>query len=177
MEEQKDALQRDVEEEEEMQTGPMSILYHAVKTGEPILVHCRNDRKLCGRLKMFDRHFNMILLGVEEIWSAVPRSGKGRKKATAAAVPRQRFISRLFLRGDSVILVVRDPLRLAASSKPSAAPAVAAPPAAAPAAAAGGVSASSAQGAPAAGRPAAPMDVDDGTAAEPAGAAGAGPLR
>ncbi len=37
----------------------------------------------------------------------VPRTGKGQKKATP--VHKDRFITKLFLRGDSVILVLRNP--------------------------------------------------------------------
>jgi small nuclear ribonucleoprotein D2 len=37
----------------------------------------------------------------------VPRTGKGQKKAKP--VYKDRFITKLFLRGDSVILVLRNP--------------------------------------------------------------------
>ena len=37
----------------------------------------------------------------------VPKTGKGTKKAKA--VNKDRFISKMFLRGDSVILVLRNP--------------------------------------------------------------------
>lgn len=106
---EQDVLKRDVAVEEEIKTGPLSVLYTAVQTGEPILVLCRNDRKLCGRLAAFDPHFNLIMVGVEEIWTQVRRTDKG--KARGQPVVRQRFIPKLFVRGDSVILVVKDPLR------------------------------------------------------------------
>jgi small nuclear ribonucleoprotein D2 len=41
------------------------------------------------------------------MWTEVPRTGKGVKKGTP--VHRDRFITKLFLRGDSVILVLRNP--------------------------------------------------------------------
>lgn len=37
----------------------------------------------------------------------VPKSGKGKKKAKP--VNKDRFISKMFLRGDSVIIVLRNP--------------------------------------------------------------------
>lgn len=44
---------------------------------------------------------------VKEMWTEVPRTGKGVKKAQP--VHKDRFITKLFLRGDSVILVLRNP--------------------------------------------------------------------
>ena len=36
-----------------------------------VLISCRNNRKLLGRVKAFDRHCNMILENVKEMWSEV----------------------------------------------------------------------------------------------------------
>lgn len=40
--------------------------------------------------------------------SELPRRGKGQKKSKP--VNKDRFISKMFLRGDSVILVLRNPM-------------------------------------------------------------------
>ena len=56
---------------------------------------------------MFARHCNMVLENVKEIWTEVPKTGKGAAKAKP--VNKDRFISKMFLRGDSVILVLRNP--------------------------------------------------------------------
>ena len=40
-----------------------------------MLINCRNNRKLLGRVKAFDRHCNMILENVKEFWTEV---GAGR---------------------------------------------------------------------------------------------------
>ena len=90
-----------------------------------MLINCRNNRKLLGRVKAFDRHCNMVLENVKERWTEaravrrgaagpaltrspqVPRTGKGQKKAKP--VHKDRFITKMFLRGDSVILVLRNP--------------------------------------------------------------------
>ncbi|CAK9092250.1 Probable small nuclear ribonucleoprotein Sm D2 (Sm-D2) (snRNP core protein D2) [Durusdinium trenchii] len=56
-----------------------------------VLINCRNNRKILARVKAFDRHSNMVLENVREMWT------------------EDRFISKMFLRGDSVILVLRNP--------------------------------------------------------------------
>ena len=94
-------------EEELFRTGPLSVLTTSVKTNSQILVNCRNNRKLLGNVKAFDRHCNMILENVREFWTEVPKRGRGKK--ASQPVNKDRFISKMFLRGDSVILVLRNP--------------------------------------------------------------------
>jgi small nuclear ribonucleoprotein (snRNP)-like protein len=36
-----------------------------------VLINCRNNRKLLGRVKAFDRHCNMVLENVKEMWTEV----------------------------------------------------------------------------------------------------------
>ncbi|RCN42495.1 LSM domain protein [Ancylostoma caninum] len=95
-------------EQEEFNVGPLSILNNSVKNNAQVLINCRNNKKLLGRVKAFDRHCNMVLENVKEMWTEQPKTGKGKKKAKA--VPKDRFISKMFLRGDSVILVLKNPL-------------------------------------------------------------------
>lgn len=85
--------------EEEKQTGPTSILSEAVKNGSQILIDCRHNKKLLGRVRAFDRHCNMVLEEVTEMWIEHRKKGK--------PVDKDRFISKLFLRGDSVITVLK----------------------------------------------------------------------
>uniref|UniRef100_A0A8C6YPV6 Small nuclear ribonucleoprotein Sm D2 n=1 Tax=Nothoprocta perdicaria TaxID=30464 RepID=A0A8C6YPV6_NOTPE len=42
-------------EEEEFNTGPLSVLTQSVKNNTQVLVNCRNNKKLLGRVKAFDR--------------------------------------------------------------------------------------------------------------------------
>lgn len=63
----------------------------------------RNNRKILARVKAFDRHCNMVLENVKEMWVEYPRNAKGEK---GNGVNKDRFISKLFLRGDSVVLVL-----------------------------------------------------------------------
>jgi len=94
-------------EEDDFSTGPLSVLTQSVKANTQILINCRNNKKLLGRVKAFDRHCNMVLENVKEMWTEVPKKGKGVKKAKP--INKDRFISKMFLRGDSVIVVLRNP--------------------------------------------------------------------
>jgi len=47
-----------------------------------------------------------ILENVTEMWTEVPKGNKGKK---AHAANKDRFISKMFLRGDSVIYIIRNP--------------------------------------------------------------------
>ena len=94
-------------EEERFSTGPLSLLAEAVKHNSQVLINCRNNRKLLARVKAFDRHYNMVLENVKEFWTETPKSGKGVKKSRP--VNKDRFVSKMFLRGDSVILVLKNP--------------------------------------------------------------------
>ena len=91
--------------EEMLNEGPLSLLKEAVRTNSQILIYCRNNRKLLGRIRAFDRHMNIILEAVCEIWSEMM---KGKNK-THKLRNRERYISKMFLRGDSIILIVKNP--------------------------------------------------------------------
>jgi len=104
----------DKAEMERFKTGPMSVLMESVRNQTQVLINVRNNKKLLGRVKAFDRHCNMVLENVKEMWTEVPKTGKGQKKSKP--VNRDRFISKMFLRGDSVILVLRNPLAAAAGT-------------------------------------------------------------
>src|SRR5438093_1269971 len=82
-------------EEEEFNTGPLSVLTQSVKNNTQVLINCRNNRKLLGRVKAFDRHLNMILESVKEMWTEVPKQAKGGKKK-AKPVNKDRYISKMF---------------------------------------------------------------------------------
>ncbi|OBT51561.1 small nuclear ribonucleoprotein D2 [Pseudogymnoascus sp. 24MN13] len=87
----------------EFTSGPLSILQTAVRSHSQVLISCRNNRKLLARVKAFDRHCNMVLENVKEMWTETPRLAGGKK---GRPVNKDRFISKMFLRGDSVILVL-----------------------------------------------------------------------
>uniref|UniRef100_A0A096N0Y6 Small nuclear ribonucleoprotein Sm D2 n=1 Tax=Papio anubis TaxID=9555 RepID=A0A096N0Y6_PAPAN len=43
-------------EEEEFNTGPLSVLTQSVKNNTQVLINCRNNKKLLGRVKAFDSY-------------------------------------------------------------------------------------------------------------------------
>ena len=92
--------------EVEFGNGPLSILLDSVKANTQILVKLRNDHTLLARVKAFDRHCNMLLENVREMWTEKPQ-GRGAKGAEPVA--KDRYVGKMFLRGDSVILVLKYP--------------------------------------------------------------------
>lgn len=65
--------------EEVFHEGPLALLTKAVKTNCQVLINCRNNRKILGRVKAFDRHMNMVLDNVCEMWTEIPKHGKGKR--------------------------------------------------------------------------------------------------
>ena len=61
-------------EEEEFSTGPLSVLTQSIKSNTQVLINCRNNKKLLGRVKAFDRHCNMVLENVKEVWTEIPKT-------------------------------------------------------------------------------------------------------
>ena len=53
--------EREAREQEELSTGPIRVLRDFVRSGIKIMINCTNSKRLLGRLKAFDRHFNMVL--------------------------------------------------------------------------------------------------------------------
>jgi len=99
-------VKKEVVPEETFHEGPLSLLKDVVKKNTQVLVYCRNNRKILARVRAFDRHMNMVLENVCELWSEISKGSKGKKKRPQN---RQRFVSKMFLRGDSVILVLKNP--------------------------------------------------------------------
>jgi len=79
-------------EEHEFTSGPLSILQTAVRSHTQVLISCRNNRKLLARVKAFDRHCNMVLENVKEMWTETPRNSQGKK---GRPVNKDRFISKM----------------------------------------------------------------------------------
>lgn len=84
--------------------GPFSLLTKCVKANNDILVALRNNKKLLGKVKAFDRHMNMVMENVQEIWIEMPKKGKKGQPQE-----KIRYLPKLFLRGDSIIYVLKNP--------------------------------------------------------------------
>jgi small nuclear ribonucleoprotein D2 len=79
-------------EKYEFTSGPLSILQAAVRSHTQVLISCRNNRKLLARIKAFDRHCNMVLENVKEMWTETPRGANGK---IGRPVNKDRFISKM----------------------------------------------------------------------------------
>lgn len=55
--------------------------------------------------------FTRLLEDVKEMWTENSKGGKGKTKGKA--VNKDRYVSKMFLRGDSVIIIVSNPAGLA----------------------------------------------------------------
>lgn len=98
-------------EQFEFTKGPLKILSSAVQNNDTVLISLRNNHKLIAKVKAFDRHCNMVLEKVKELWSEVPKkTGAKTSKSVAQKqnkVSRERFVSKMFLRGDSVVVILK----------------------------------------------------------------------
>ena len=80
-------------EQEELAKGPLSVLMKSVRNNTQVLINLRNNHKLLARVRAFDRHCNMVLEDVKELWTETPA---GQKRGS---VHRDRVVSKMFLRG------------------------------------------------------------------------------
>ncbi|CAD2221378.1 small nuclear ribonucleoprotein D2 [Angomonas deanei] len=64
-----------------------------MKDGSRVFIQCRFNKSLIGSVVAFDKHFNLVLQNVREITS----DDKGKV----------RTLHNIFLRGESVIFVVK----------------------------------------------------------------------
>lgn len=83
----------------------------SVNSNTQVMINCRNNKKLLARVKVgqpclslervlsgwavqaFDRHCNMVLENVQEMWTEMPKKGKGKKKAKAVHKDRSVCVS------------------------------------------------------------------------------------
>ncbi len=76
---------------ESLKDGPFALLDFAQRNNKQVFICCRNDKCLLGHIRAFDKHFNVLLQGVEE-----------HDKLDES---KQRRFNSLFVRGDSVIFI------------------------------------------------------------------------
>lgn len=81
-------------EQHEFSAGPLSILQTAVRTHSQVLISVRNGRKILARVKAFDRHMNMVLENVKEMWTEAHNLGEGKK---GKPTNKDRFISKMLV--------------------------------------------------------------------------------
>lgn len=86
---------------------PLDLIRLAID--EKIVVKCRGERELRGRLHAFDQHLNMVLGDVEETVTSREIDEETEEEMVRSS---KREIDMLFVRGDIVILV-SPPIRTA----------------------------------------------------------------
>ena len=75
------------------------------------LVAFVNDVVKTHKSFFFPFRFTRLLEDVKEMWTENSKGGKGKTKGKA--VNKDRYVSKMFLRGDSVIIIVSNPASLA----------------------------------------------------------------
>ena len=80
---------------EDFSTNPLGILTRALENNSQVLINCRGDRMLLGRVRAFDKRCNMVLAEVAEMWVRVPET-KGK---TIAPLYKDRFVPMMLLGG------------------------------------------------------------------------------
>ncbi|CAL6381930.1 unnamed protein product [Bathycoccus prasinos] len=97
--------------------GPLSLLYRALHEKKRVKIVTRNERGVRGcmecNISAFDKYFNFVAHDIEERYSVRVRkekeyvNGKGETKTRRRKVieQRERKVSQMFLRGESVVLV------------------------------------------------------------------------
>ena len=93
-------------QEDHFETSPFNILLSSIRNGDQVIISLKNNRKILARVKAFDRHLNLILEDAVESWTEKEKPLGGKKVKTT----KERIFSKLFLRGDSIVFIVKEPL-------------------------------------------------------------------
>mmetsp|Transcript_22717 Transcript_22717/g.34593 ORF Transcript_22717/g.34593 Transcript_22717/m.34593 type:complete len:85 (+) Transcript_22717:56-310(+) len=78
---------------------PLDFLAERITKGEPVIVFVRNNKKLFGFIRAFDKHINLVLEDVKEIWTTRKKDGKISN--------HEKMIPKMILRGDSVVMILQ----------------------------------------------------------------------
>jgi len=76
----------------------MSLISKIIQDKNLAIIFLRNNKKIIAKIKAFDKHFNLILESVRELWN------DNSKKISMTF--KERHIGKMILRGDSVILII-----------------------------------------------------------------------
>ncbi|AEA38753.1 small nuclear ribonucleoprotein SM D2 (nucleomorph) [Cryptomonas paramecium] len=77
--------------------SPFFLLVQAVISNRPVIIFVRNNRKLVGYIRAFDKHVNLILENVRELWTTCVEKN---------IFYHERYIAKMILRGDSIVLLL-----------------------------------------------------------------------
>ncbi|ABA27372.1 mRNA splicing factor (nucleomorph) [Bigelowiella natans] len=82
--------------------GPFMLLSKVTKLNSKIIISSNDNHKFYGFIRGFDKHCNLMLEDVTEIWKEETTDARSLKKKV---VIKEKFIPKLFFRGDAVILI------------------------------------------------------------------------
>lgn len=82
--------------------GPLKLLCEAVEENRNVIISLRNNHKMYAKVKAFDKHCNMLIYDIKELWTE-----KNWKDKTHRS--QERYIAQSFLRGDNIIMIVKCP--------------------------------------------------------------------
>lgn len=82
--------------------GPLKLLCEAVEENKNVIISLRNNHKMYAKVKAFDKHCNMLIYDIKELWTE-----KNWKEKTHKS--QERYIAQSFLRGDNIIMIVKCP--------------------------------------------------------------------
>jgi len=76
----------------------MSLLSVIIEQDILAIIFLRNNKKIIANIRAFDKHFNLILDNIRELWNQNNNKGILQFK--------ERHIGKMILRGDSIILIM-----------------------------------------------------------------------
>ncbi|SGZ39245.1 related to small nuclear ribonucleoprotein chain D2 [Hanseniaspora guilliermondii] len=82
--------------------GPLKLLCEAVEENRNVIISLRNNHKMYAKVKAFDKHCNMLIYDIKELWTEKNWKDKTHKS-------QERYIAQSFLRGDNIIMIVKCP--------------------------------------------------------------------
>ncbi|XBW34855.1 hypothetical protein QEN19_000422 [Hanseniaspora menglaensis] len=84
--------------------GPLKLLCEVVEEHREVIISLRNNHKMYANVKAFDKHCNILIYNIKEVWSE-------KNWETKTHVSKERYISQAFLRGDNIIMIVKCPAK------------------------------------------------------------------
>lgn len=82
--------------------GPLKLLCEAVEENRNVIISLRNNHKMYAKVKAFDKHCNLLIYDIKELWTEKNWKDKTHKS-------QERYIAQSFLRGDNIIMIVKCP--------------------------------------------------------------------
>lgn len=83
----------------ELNSQIIGFFSESIFNNRPVMIFIRNNKKLLGYIRAYDRHMNLVLENVKEIRTI--RNAKGKLEF------HEKYFSKLILRGDSIVLSLR----------------------------------------------------------------------